>query len=463
VAIVGATIFWVAFSRAELGNIDASLQSQARLLRATIPQYPPERFATNGLPDENPIGITISAVLLDDSGRVLDDSGTIPPLRQLDPLVGQVQRSGQVLDSRVLGGTADRVLAERVDGGAGRQATLVLMRSLVEYQDQRAIVALLLAITVATLVAVASLSGYWLAGRVLRPVRVIAETAKDLSEHDLHRRIDLDLAPDELGDLATTLNGMLARLEAAFASLQRFTADAAHELRAPLALMRTEVEVALRGEEEPADARRVLETIVAEVHRLSRTADQLLLLARADAGVLEPLFEEVDVTDLLEETAARWRPTLDERGIDLQIAIPRHGGTLVADAGMLRRLLDNLLDNAARHTPRTGAIRIEGETEAGGWALALADTGPGIDPALRPRVFERFTRADSARSRDTGGAGLGLSLCAAIAELHGGALELDEGHPGARWVLHLPRRAQPGAAPETAPPTSSRTASASTA
>jgi heavy metal sensor kinase len=462
VAIAGATIFWVAFSRAELGIIDASLQAQERLLRATIPQYPPERFATNGLPDENPVGITISAVLLDDGGRVLDDSGTIPPVTQIDPLVGQVLRTGPVLESRMLGGTEQRVLAERVDGGAGRPATLVLMRSLVEYQDQRATVALLLGITVATLVAVASLSGYWLAGRVLRPVRVIAETAKDLSEHDLHRRIDLDLAPDELGDLTTTLNGMLARLEAAFASLRRFTADAAHELRAPLALMRTEVEVALRGDDEPTDARRVLETVIAEVHRLSRTADQLLLLARADAGVLEPLVEEVDVTDLLEETAMRWRPTLDERGVELRLAIPRHGGTLAADGGMLRRLLDNLIDNAARHTPRAGVIRLEGETEPGGWVLAVADTGPGIDPALRPRVFERFTRADSARSRDTGGAGLGLSLCAAIAELHGGVLELDDGHPGARWVLHLPQRAQAGAAPVTAPATTPRTASAST-
>ena len=455
----------MAFSRAELGNIDASLQAQERLLRATIPQSPPERFATNGLPDENPVGITISAILLDDGGRVLDDSGATPPTAQLAPFVGEVQRTGPVLESRALGGTLQRVLAERVDGGAGRPATLVLMRSLVEYQDQRATVALLLGITVATLVAVASLSGYWLAGRVLRPVRIITETAQDLSEHDLHRRIDLDLPPDELGDLATTLNRMLARLEAAFASLQRFTADAAHELRAPLALMRTEVEVALRAGDEPADARRVLETVMAEVHRLSRTADQLLLLARADAGVLEPLDEEVDVTDLLEEMAMRWRPTLDERGIELRVSIPRDGGTLVADGGMLRRLLDNLLDNAARHTPRTGVIRLAGETEPGGWTLSVADTGPGIDPALRPRVFERFTRADSARGRHTGGAGLGLSLCAAIAELHGGRLELDERHHGAFWLLHLPERPtrpQTGSAPVTAPSTSARTSSAST-
>jgi heavy metal sensor kinase len=292
-------------------------------------------------------------------------------------------------------------------------------------------------------VGVASVSGYWLGGRVLRPVRIIAETAQDLSEHDLHRRIDLDLPPDELGDLASTLNGMLARLEAAFGSLQRFTADAAHELRAPLALMRTEVEVALRGEIGPDDARHVLETVVAEVQRLSRIADQLLLLARADAGVLETLRVDVDVTDVLEETAARWQPTLRERGIELRTSIPGQGGTVLADGGMLRRLLDNLLDNAARHTPAAGLIRLGGESTPGGWELSVADSGPGIDPALRPRIFERFTRADQARGRDTGGAGLGLSLCSAIAELHGGTLTLDDTVRGTRWVLRLPGELRP--------------------
>ena len=223
----------------------------------------------------------------------------------------------------VVGAGVARVLAERTDIVRGEKATLILIRPLVEYNQTMATTLVFLVITVVSLVGVASLSGYWLAGRMLRPVRIIAETAQDLSEHDLHRRIDLDLPPDELGDLATTLNRMLARLEAAFASLQRFTADAAHELRAPLALMRTEVEVALRAGDEPADARRVLETVMAEVHRLSRTADQLLLLARADAGVLEPLDEEVDVTDLLEEMAMRWRPTLDERRANPRSARPR--------------------------------------------------------------------------------------------------------------------------------------------
>src|SRR5207302_3308318 len=158
-----------------------------------------------------------------------------------------VQRTGSILDSRRIGGEEQRVLAERTNIVRGQSATLILTRPLAEFQQTQRQTAFFLLITVASLVGVAFVSGYWLAGRVLRPVRVMSETAQDISEHDLHRRIELDLPADELGDLATTLNGMLGRLEAAFASLQRFTADAAHELRAPLALMRTEVEVALRA------------------------------------------------------------------------------------------------------------------------------------------------------------------------------------------------------------------------
>jgi heavy metal sensor kinase len=425
----------VAFSGAELGIIDASLKDQARTLIAAIPRDP--LHDTDLIPSQTPLGVAVGAVLLDDQGTVLDDTPQAPRGAGVTSLISEVKRRGPVLDSRRIGAAELRVLAERTDA-RGQGATLILTRPLVEFQQTMARTGLFLVVTVLTLIGVASVSGYWLAGRVLRPVRIMAETAQDLSEHDLHRRIELDLPADELGDLATTLNGMLARLEAAFASLRRFTADAAHELRAPLALMRTEAEVALRGDGVSEDGRRVLETVVAEVDRLSRSADQLLLLARADAGVLEPLREEVDVTDLLEETAVRWLPTLRERGIELQTTIPHKGGTLVADGGMLRRLLDNLLDNAARHTPAGGRISMAGDAVDGGWVLSLADTGPGIDPGLRPRVFERFTRADSARGRDTGGAGLGLSLCAAIVELHGGSLALDEDHPGTRWVLRLP-------------------------
>jgi heavy metal sensor kinase len=434
----------VAFARAGMDAIDQSLTAQQRYIAATIPRSPDKHFADSDLlPNQNPVGIAINAVLLDDRGRLLDDSGQTPALALVAPVVGEVRRQGPLLARRTIGGEHERLLATRIDIGQGRTATLVLVRSLVEFDQTMARTAIFLAVTVAALVGIASMLGYWLAGRVLRPVRVMAETAQDISEHGLHRRIELDLAADELGDLATTLNGMLARLEAAFASLQRFTADAAHELRAPLALMRTEVEVALRGGEQLEDGRHALETVGAEVDRLSRTADQLLLLARADAGVLDTLREDIDVTDLLEETAARWQATLRERGIELTTAIPADGGTVLADGGMLRRLLDNLLDNAARHTPPAGRISLSGQVVAGVWQLSVADTGPGIDPALRARVFERFTRADSARGRDTGGAGLGLSLCAAIAELHGATLALDEERGGTRWVLRLPDTAVP--------------------
>jgi heavy metal sensor kinase len=293
-------------------------------------------------------------------------------------------------------------------------------------------------VTVSTLIAVASVSGHLLAGRVLALVRVIAATAQDISQHDLHRRITLALPPDELGQLAATFNGMLERLEASFITLQRFTADAAHELRTPLALMKTEVQVTLRGSADLAEHRSTLRSVLTEVEGLTRTADQLLLLARADAGVLTPRLERVDTDDLLEDTAVRWHPTLQQRGIGLAVRLSQ-ASPIRGDRDMLRRLLDNLVDNAVRHTDRGGTITLQGVALEDGVELVVQDTGVGVDPLMRPRLFERFTRSDPARGRETGGAGLGLSICAAIARLHGGRVRLDErAGTGACFRVRLP-------------------------
>jgi signal transduction histidine kinase len=232
---------------------------------------------------------------------------------------------------------------------------------------------------------------------------------------------------------------MLGRLESAFEGLQRFTADAAHELRAPLALMRTQVDVILRKPRTQEQYQSSHRTLLEEIERLSRMADQLLLLARADAGALAPHRETVEVRELLEEVIERWRPAAREHAIAIRADLPGEGTTR-ADPDLLRRLFDNLLDNALRHTPAGGEVRVVAAPEAHGWRFEVQDTGAGIDPDLRHRLFERFTRADPARGRDSGGAGLGLSLCAAIARAHGGSITLQDpaNHTGARFVVRFP-------------------------
>jgi heavy metal sensor kinase len=335
-------------------------------------------------------------------------------------------------------GHTARVLAQPVDPGGGPVVgVLAVTRPVQELHETLFVLALLLAGSVALLVVVVSSLAWLLAGRALRPVRQIAATARDLSEHDLHRRITLDLPADELGELAATFNGMLARLDTAFTTLQDFTADAAHELRAPLALLRAELEVSLARARTPAEYEASQRIALAEVERLAALADQLLLLARADVGELQPTVEEVDIGDLVEETTERWRPLAGRRAIEVAAEV-HDEGTLQADPRLLRRVLDNLFDNAVRHTPDGGTVRVAVE-RGDMWNITVSDTGAGIPPDQRLRLFERFARGDAARARATGGAGLGLALCRAIADLHGGSITLDEDHGGgARFRLRLP-------------------------
>jgi heavy metal sensor kinase len=297
--------------------------------------------------------------------------------------------------------------------------------------------ALLAAVVLVLFVAVVALS-YALAGRALRPVRLMAATARDISEHDLHRRVELRLPADELGELAATLNDMLARLEVAFDSLQQFTADAAHELRAPLALLQAELEVSLRRARTPHEYATSERVALAEVERLRRLVNRLLILARSDAGALQPSIQRVDVGDLLEETAERWRNVASARGVGIDVDLVDEG-SLNGDPELLQSLLNNLYDNAVRHTPSGGAVRVRAERTDATWHVSVSDSGAGIPVGTRDSIFRRFTRGDAARAPGTGGAGLGLALCKVIAEIHGGQISIaDSEVGGAKFEVTLP-------------------------
>jgi heavy metal sensor kinase len=433
-------IFWLAYSSAELHALEAGLRAQAQVVREGLREQG-SQITYEGrprLPGESAQGLAMGAVLLAAQGRVLSQSAQAPSVAGVEAVLEQVRAGGVTLLTARLDGQDQRVLVEPLVLDDGRAATLVLARPLVVYEDRLRQAGTYLAATVITLAALAAVSAHLLAGRVLTPVRVITAMARELSEHDLHRRITLALPPDELGELAATFNDMLERLEAAFGSLNRFTADAAHELRTPLTLMRSEIQVTLRGAGDLAEHRATLEAVLSDVERLTRTADQLLLLARADAGVLAPRRERVDVDDIVDEAAVRWQPTLQQRGVRLCVRLAG-SGAMSADHDMVRRLLDNLIDNAARHTGPGGTITLGGATVDHGVELTVRDTGPGVAPAIRSRIFERFTRSDSARGRETGGAGLGLSICDAITRLHGGRIRLDEDvDAGACFRVWLP-------------------------
>jgi len=257
---------------------------------------------------------------------------------------------------------------------------------------------------------------------------------------------------DELRELRATFNQMLGRLERSFEGMRRFTADASHELRSPLTVIRTAVEVALARPRAPADYQKVLQSVQVEVDHMGRVLEQLLLLAQADAGSLRPLLRVIDVADLAEELAARWRGAAEAKQVDVVAEIP-DVGTVEADPDLLRRALDNLVENAVRHSPALAHVTVSARREDGAWLFEVADQGAGIPEDLREAVFRRFVRADSVRTRRGGGAGLGLALGAAIAHAHNGELTLaTRPGPGAVFQLRLPA---PEGLHQAAPATSS--------
>ena len=282
---------------------------------------------------------------------------------------------------------------------------------------------------------------WWLAGRAVAPVRDITEQAEEIGARTLGRRITAHAETREYRQLVEVLNTMLDRLDAAFEAQRRFTADASHELRSPLTALRGEVELALRKERSPEEYRRVLESALEETERLSALAEDLLTLARADAGVIEPRRRHVELGAPVERAVDRLRPRAESKRIDLVLEGER-GISGYWDPDLLEQLAGNLVENAVKYTTPGGHVRVELKARDRQAVVEVADTGPGIREEDRERLFERFYRADAARA-DTGGTGLGLSIVRAIAVAHGGdasAENREEG--GARFRVRLPR--EPG-------------------
>jgi two-component system OmpR family sensor kinase len=438
--VVADSVVLAAVSAFQWQETDAVLVAQAQLLVASAQDSNGQlSFDPSDLPGETPSGIAVDAALV--AGNVVVSQTRNQPLStgSLLSLARKAISTGQpvsadLVDTRHV---PRRAYAMPVGGGEA----LVVSRSVVELLGfQGRTMASLLVVSIVLLIMGGALT-YWLAGRALRPVRNIAGIARSISEHDLHRRVAVKVPPDELGELVDTFNSMLGRLEAGFESMGRFTADASHELRAPLTLMRAEIESAMRRGRTKEEYRRALESVQGEVDHLTRLTDQLLMLARADAGALKPAKEAVDVADFLHETGARWEPVAELRKVRVEVSAPA-SGYVDGDPALLRRVMDNLVDNAIRYTGEGTAVALRGYASNGGWNVDVVDHGPGIPVPYRTKLFSRFARPDMARAAEDGGAGLGLALSAAIARAHGGSLELVEnGEPGAVFRLHLPRRA----------------------
>jgi two-component system, OmpR family, sensor kinase len=279
--------------------------------------------------------------------------------------------------------------------------------------------------------------GFWLATRAIRPVEEISAAASRISAGNLSERISGADADNELGRLAGVLNSTFARLEAAFAQQKQFTADASHELRTPLAVIISEAQTALARERSAAEYRETVEACLGTAQQMRRLTESLLQLARVDAGEEQAHRQAIDLSESARNCVERIRPLTTGRGI--QVHCDLAPARTLGDADRLGQVITNLLTNAIHYNKPRGEIRVTTRAENGTVVVAIADTGQGIAAEDLPHIFERFYRADKARSRAGGRSGLGLAICKAIVDADGGSIEVSsQPGVGTTFTLRLP-------------------------
>ena len=396
--------------------------------------------------------------------RALQSGGASPTA--LVALAGEVLSQVYAADGRVLASTrraqgrrlltdgqVRRALAgpllvrtQRVEGDDGARVRAVALRdrsrvvgigeSLRPREESLHRLAIRLAVTLPAALLLASLAGLQVAKAAMRPVERMRARAAAIGASDLHERLPEPATGDELARLAATLNELLGRIEGAMVRERRIVGDASHELRTPISVLRTRLEVALRGARDPPALRDALTAALADAERLSRLAEDLLVLARADQGRLPLRREPLDVQEILEQAAERHRAPADAAGRVLEVHVDVAGGAVVlADPDRVAQALDNLVVNALRYG--AGAIGLRARRAPDGIALVVEDDGPGFPADFVERAFERFSQVDEAGGR--AGSGLGLALVEAIARAHGGRAAVGgRAGGGAEALLVLP-------------------------
>ena len=375
--------------------------------------------------------------------------------------VGRADRMRRPIDTRALarllrqGSDTSSSLVTVPDGGAGYRAyatpvrlgpdtyIVAVIESLRRQRETMEETRTAYLVAIPLVLILAGTGGYYLARRSLSPVVAMSARAARIGSANPHERLPVVNPRDELGQLAQMLNGLLSRLAGALDQQRRFMADASHELRTPVAIMRGEAEIALSCETRSADEYRdAMHVIGDEGRRLSNIVDDLFLLARADAGQTPVCHGELYLDEVVAECVRAVRSLAAQRRVELCCAplpeCPYHG-----DEELLRRVLLNLLDNAIKYSEPQASVHVALTREDTAYRVTVRDTGPGIPAEAQLRLFERFFRADKARARSlssaTGGAGLGLAIGRMVAEAHGGRLELVRStEQGSEFALTLP-------------------------
>jgi two-component system OmpR family sensor kinase len=395
------------------------------------------------------------ALIFDERGRVVASSA-VPAgaskkqawpdaaafSNSLAGLVETARGSGPAYSTVPYRGDGIRACAARASS-QGRTFVVVVAQSLHGQEEELERVRRAFYVAVPVALILASLGGYFLARKSLAPVVAMGERAAHINAANLGERLPAGNERSELGRLARTFNELLARLDVSFEQQRRFMADASHELRTPVAIVCGESEVALsQAARSPEEYRESLTILHEEGRRLTRIVEDLFTLARADAGQ----YGLAPVTFYLDETVAECvravRSLAARHGVELRHECAGDEMPLRGDEGLVRRMILNLLDNAIKYTTAGGEVGVELAREDSGYTIRITDTGGGVPEEARPHIFERFYRADKARSRNGGaggGAGLGLSIASWIAEAHGGRVALERSDKsGSTFRISLP-------------------------
>lgn len=288
--------------------------------------------------------------------------------------------------------------------------------------------------------ALAALDGYWLSGRALAPVDQIIDEGRALDPANLSARLSVPPSGDELQRLSETLNQMLDRVQQSVRHVGQFTADASHELRAPMTLIYTAAQFALRRDRSADELKDALGKILREAKRCTELINQLLFLARSDAGSGRMELISTDLVSLVRDVANEMSIVASSKGLDVSTSLPESAMRVAADEHSFRRMLLILLDNAIKYTPAGGSVTVSLIADERAITIAVSDTGPGIPADELPLIFNRFWRADQVRSRDSAGTGLGLAIAREIAQSHGAEIRVESSvGKGARFIVS-PRR-----------------------
>jgi heavy metal sensor kinase len=409
----------------------ARMEGVRRLIERTA-RYEPEDLRRELREHSELAGNTLLQVA-DRQGNWLYRSASVDRYEIPRPAEGSPLPSTLVLNNAPL-----RVLTTEIQAGDQSYFAQAAV-PLADFYSALHLFATLLLVSIPILLLSAAAGGYWMSRRALAPVDQITRTARNISVQNLSSRLIVPQTGDELQRLSETLNSMLARLEAAFKRIIQFTADASHELRTPVAVMRTRTELSLRKPRSADEYRETVAQVHSELEKTSDLVERLMLLARADYGVEALQISTGDLGEIVHEVCSQGKTLSEAKQIDFKEQMPDYPVWVKADAHALRRLFLILIDNAIKYTPEGGRVEVVVGAKDGFAIGEVRDTGIGIAPEHLPNVFERFYRADKARSRESGGVGLGLSIGRWIAEAHAGTIEVQSSPGGGSvFTLRLP-------------------------